>query len=109
MLIAAIDDFGYRFFLLLHILSVIVAFAPGFVWPVVANRLRKDNQPIGSDLSKIQLGNTVRVHGPALLATGVFGFGMIGLSSKVIKFSQSGMLHILLLLMLIDMIWKPGF
>ena len=35
MLLAAIDDFGYRLFLLLHILSVIVAFAPGFVWPVV--------------------------------------------------------------------------
>jgi uncharacterized membrane protein len=92
----------------------------------------------------------VRVHGPALLAAGIFGFALIGLSSKQWKFSQTwvsiamvlwfvmlgvvygmlapaerkagkgneaaeqrvamfnGMLHILLLLMLIDMIWKPG-
>ena len=86
-----------------------------------------------------------------MLAAGIFGFAMIGMSSKAIKFSQSwisialvlwfvmigvvygllapaertaskgsepaeqrvamfsGMLHLLLLLMLIDMIWKPGF
>ncbi len=150
MLIAAIDDFGYRLFLLLHILSVIVAFAPGFVWPVVTMRLRKEGQPLGASMSKIQAGDNLRIHGPALVAAGVFGFAMLGLSDKVWKFSQSwisialvlwfvmlgvlygllapaerkaghgdeaaeqrvamfgGMMHILLLLMLIDMIWKPG-
>lgn len=151
MLIAAQNDFGYRVFFLLHILAIIVAFAPGFVWPVITARLRKEGgQPLGPTMSKIQAGNTVRVHGPALLAAGVFGFGLIGLSDKAWKFSQSwvsiamvlwfvmlgvvygllapaerkagkgdeaaeqrvamfgGMLHVLLLLMLIDMIWKPG-
>jgi uncharacterized membrane protein len=150
VLIAAQNDFGYRLFLLLHILSIIVAFGPGFVWPVVAARLRKEGQPLGATLSKIQLGNNMRIHGPALVAAGVFGFALIGMSDKEWKFSQSwisialvlwfvmlgvlfgllapaerkasqgddaaeqrvamftGMLHVLLLLMLIDMIWKPG-
>lgn len=150
MLIAAQDDFGYRLFFLLHILSIVVAFAPGFVWPVVSAQRRKDGQPLGDALSKIQAANTTRIHGPALVAAGVFGFALIGLSSKAWKFSQSwisiamvlwfvmigvvfgllgpaerkagqgdepaeqrvamftGMLHILLLLMLIDMIWRPG-
>jgi uncharacterized membrane protein len=150
MLIAAIDDFGYRLFFLLHILSIIVAFGPGFVWPVVAARLRKEGQPLGTTLAKIQSGNTTRIQGPALVAAGVFGFAMVGMSDKAWKFSQSwvsiamvlwfvmlgvlvallvpaerkagdgdeaagprvamfsGILHLLLLLMLIDMIWKPG-
>lgn len=150
MLIAAIDGFGYRLFFLLHILAIVVAFAPGFVWPVVAVQLRKEGQPLGPIMTKIQAGNNMRIHGPALVAAGIFGFAMIGLSDKAWKFSQSwistalllwfvmigvlfallipaerkadgggraaeqrvamlaGILHVLFLLMLIDMIWKPG-
>jgi uncharacterized membrane protein len=154
MLVAAIDSFGYRLFFLLHILSIVVAFAPGFVWPVVAVQLRKAGQPLGPVMSKIRTANSMRIHGPALVLTGIFGFGMIGLSDKAWKFSQTwvsaalliwfvmigvlyallvpaerkagdgggdggkaaeqrvgmfgGILHVLLLLMLIDMIWKPG-
>lgn len=150
MLIASINDFGYRLFFLLHILSIVVAFAPNFVWPIVASQMRKDGQAVGGPLSKIQAATTTKIHGPALVAAGVFGFALIGLSDKAWKFSQSwisiamvlwfvmvgvvfgllapaekkagqgneaaeqrvamftGMLHILLLLMLIDMIWKPG-
>jgi len=151
MLIAAINGFGYRVFFLLHILAVIVAFAPGFVVPLMVNRVRRG----GGSLADNSLGahfaaNSRQVHGPALALAGLFGFAMIGLSDKVWKFSQTwvsialvlwfimlgvlvgllmpaekkagggsagaeqrismfgGMLHILLLLMLIDMIWKPG-
>jgi uncharacterized membrane protein len=151
MLVAAQDDFGYRLFLLLHIVAIVVAFAPGFVWPVVATQLRKEGQPLGAGLAKIQAASTMRIHGPALVAAGVFGFALIGLSNKQWKFSQqwisiamvlwfvmigvvflllvpaerkagqgseaaeprismyAGMVHILFLLMVIDMIWKPGY
>ncbi len=150
MLIAAETDFGYRLFFLLHILAILIAFAPGFVWPIVAAQQRQQGHPLGPVMAKIRAGNNMRIHGPALVAAGVFGLAMVGLSDKRWKFSQgwvsialllwfvmigvlfaalvpaerkagdggrpaekqvarfSGILQILLLLMLIDMIWKPG-
>lgn len=144
------DSFGYKLFFLLHILSVIVAFAPGFVWPVVSVNLKKQQKPVGPAIGALAAGNSTKVHGPALVLSGFFGFGLIGMSDKVWEFSQSwisvamllwfimigvlfgmmipaekrsaagdesadkivamssGILHLLLLLMLVDMIWKPG-
>ena len=152
MLIAVIDDSGYRILLLLHILAIIVAFAPGFVQPVVAARLRRQGTTSehGPAMFAQFAANSAQVHGPALALAGLFGLGLIGLSDKAYKFSQTwisialvlwfimlgivfallipaerkagrgdaaadqrvamygGMMHILLVLMLIDMIWKPG-
>jgi uncharacterized membrane protein len=144
------DSFGYKLFLLLHILTVIVAFAPGFVWPIVSVNLKKQGKPVGPAIGALAAGNTTKVHGPALVLAGFFGFGLIGMSDKVWEFSQSwisvamllwfimlgvvfgmmlpaekkaaagdasadkiismagGILHLLLLVMLIVMIWKPG-
>ncbi len=144
------DSFGYKLFFLLHILAVIVAFAPAFVWPVVSVQLKKQGKPVGPAIGALAAGNTTKVHGPALIGVGIFGFGLIGMSDKYFEFSQmwvslafvlwfamlgvlygvmlpaekkaaagdeagdkqvsmaGGILHLLLLLMLIDMIWKPG-
>ena len=127
-----------------------VAFAPAFVWPFVSVRLRKANQPVGATINQLAGGNTLKIHGPAFAASGIFGFGLIGVSDKVWAFDQTwisiamllwfvglgvmfglmapaekkaeagdegaeakltmygGMLHLLLFLLLIDMIWKPG-
>lgn len=144
------DSFGYKLFFLLHILTVIVAFAPAFVWPVVSVKLKKQGKPVGPAIGALAAGNNAMVHGPALVLTGLFGFGLIGMSDKAWEFSQAwvsvamllwfimlgvwfglmvpaekraaagdaaaeklqsmagGILHLLLVLMLIDMIWKPG-
>ena len=149
-MLAFVDSFGYKLFFLLHILAVIVAFAPAFVWPVVSVQLKKQGKPVGPSIGALAAGNTAKVHGPALVLVGLFGFGLVGMSDKVWEFSQSwvsvamllwfimmgvlfgmmlpaekkaaagdaaadkivsmagGILHLLLLLMLIDMIWKPG-
>lgn len=149
--LAAVDSFPYRVLLLLHILSVIVAFAPGFVNPVLSSRYRRDGEPLPSRVASKVAESTLAIHGPALALAGVFGLGLIGLSSSIYDFSQmwisiafllwfimlgvifglllpaqkkvaagdapaearvaafNGMLHLLLVLMLIDMIWKPGF
>jgi len=145
-----IDDAGYRIFLLLHIIAVVVAFAPGFVWPLVGLALRKEQKSLGT-LYAVIADNAMKIQGVGAILMGLFGLAMIGLSDSVIEFSQTwisialllwfltigvvygllfptlkkaaagneesearipmyyGMLHLLLLLAVIDMIWKPGF
>jgi uncharacterized membrane protein len=146
-----VNSFGYKLVFLLHILSVIVAFAPAFVWPFASVKLKKEGKPVGPTIGALAAGNTAKVHGPALVLVGLFGFGLVGMSDKLFSFSQSwvmaamvvwflmlgiifgmmlpaekkaaagdesadkivsmagGIMHLLLLVMLIIMIWKPGF
>ena len=88
MLLAAIGDTGYNVLLFLHILAAMVAMAPGFVWPIVSVALKKQGKPVGPAIGELAAGNTVKVHGPALVLTGIFGFGLIGMSDDVIEFSE---------------------
>jgi uncharacterized membrane protein len=146
-----VDTFGYKLMLLLHILAILVAFAPQFVWPIVSSKLAKEGKPVGPTVGALAGGNTAKIHGPALILAGVFGFGLVGMSEDLFEFSQTwisiamvlwfamlgviyglmvpaekkaaggdeeagkklamfnGIIHLLLLLVVIDMIWKPGF
>lgn len=146
-----VNTFMYKLFLVLHIFSVMVAFAPGFVWPLVSVRLKKAQKPVGPAIGEMAAGNTVKVHGPALVLAGVFGFALVGMSKKVFEMSQAwvsvgmllwfitlglvfgvmapaekkaaagdeggeklisavgGVLHLLLVVILVDMVFKPGF
>jgi uncharacterized membrane protein len=150
VVLAQLDSFGYRLFFLLHILAILVAFAPAFVWPVVNARLRNQGATPGAEIGKIIRDSWARIHGPALVLAGLFGIFMVILSDDAWKFSQTwvsmafllwvlmiavvfglmpwnerrnaegdaaadrrsaafnGILHLLLLLQVIDMIWKPG-
>ena len=123
-MVLAVGTFAYNTLFLLHILAVLVAFAP--------NLARSAPKPL---------------HAGALVLAGLFGLGLI--FEQDYEFSEpwisiafllwflmlgvvfgflaplgrrsaepavsgeraqmlTGMLHVLLLLMLIDMIWKPG-
>lgn len=152
-----VDTTGYHVLLFLHVLSIIVAFAPNFVWPFVSVKLKKEGKPVGPAIGDLAAGNTMRVHGPALVLAGVFGFGLIGMSKPegateaVFSFSQAwvsagmlvwflllgvvfgmmapaekraaagdagaekiismagGIMHLLLVVMLYLMIFKPGY
>ena len=156
MIVAAITDTGYKVLLVLHILALIVAFAPSFVWPFVSMRLRKQQDAngagvsVGKTINDLAGGNTLKIHGPAFALAGLFGFGLIGMSDKAFEFSQTwvsigmllwflglgvmfglmapaetraqqgdeaaetrltmygGMMHLLLLLLVLDMVFKPG-
>ncbi|HWJ97302.1 MAG TPA: hypothetical protein VNQ33_04025 [Acidimicrobiales bacterium] len=150
MVVAAYQDTGYNVMLLLHILAVIVAFAPAFVWPFASVKLKKEGKPVGPAIGALAAGNTAKIHGPALVLVGLFGFGLVGMSDKYIKFDQSwvmaamvvwflmlgiifgmmlpaekksaggdesadklvsmagGIMHLLLLVMLYLMVFKPG-
>jgi uncharacterized membrane protein len=84
-----VNTFGYKLMLFLHILAVIVAFAPAFVWPFVSVKLKKEGKPVGPAIGELAAGNTVKVHGPALVLAGIFGFGLVGMSKDVFSFSDA--------------------
>jgi uncharacterized membrane protein len=150
VIIAEIDSGLYNFVKLLHILAAIVAFAPGFVWPMLTSGLRRAGKSLGPEANQVASDFTLKVQGPAAVLAGIFGIGLIGLSDSIIEFSDTwisisfvlwfillgvvfgllvptyrklaggdvaaeqraamfhGMLHLVLVLMLIVMIWKPG-
>ena len=78
--LASSNTTGYKLMLFIHILAVIVAFAPAFVWPFVSVKLKKQGKPVGPAIGELAAGNTVKVHGPALVVAGIFGFGLVGMS-----------------------------
>jgi uncharacterized membrane protein len=83
------DDFLYQLVFLLHILSVIVAFAPAFVWPIVNVQTRKMGGQVPSRIAGLAARNTMTIHGPALVLVGFFGILMVLLSDEYYKFSQT--------------------
>jgi uncharacterized membrane protein len=72
--------------LFLHIVAVVVAFAPAVVHPLTFERMRDDGS-IGRFIG-IAADNGRKVYLPALVATGVFGIIMILLSDEVIGFDE---------------------
>lgn len=148
-MLAAIGSFGYNLMLFVHIVTVIVAFAPAVIHPVLEAQLRSDASA-RSRVFGFLAGNSRRIHAPALLLSGVVGMGLVGMSDKAFRMSQAwtagafvlwiamnGVLHavvipaeralaardesarqrltvgdaalnVMLVVMLVLMIWKPG-
>jgi hypothetical protein len=81
MVIAALRDNAYDAVLLLHIIAIVVAFAPAVVNPLTEARLKAD----GSERDLITFyraagANGRRIYFPALLVAGVLGGALIGMS-----------------------------
>ena len=160
MLVAAIGSTGYKVVLILHLLFLVVAFAPAFVWPMLNRQQKAAAQGAGPNDAgaanePVTLGAIARIadpmmHGGSLVLAGLFGIGLIGMSDKIFEFSQTwvslaflfwflmlglffaglipaqravrdhvadaesrlamcyGGMHLLLLLQIIVMVWKPG-
>ncbi len=128
---------GYRIVGLLHVLAVVVAFGPLFIYPSL------QRAGAGTTIAKLHL----RISLPALALVWVLGMGLVGMSDKVWKMSQTwivlsligwvilmlvswfmirpalsdtsdaargrlasgiGITHLLLVVMLYLMIFKPG-
>jgi hypothetical protein len=102
MLAVLLDSFGYRLMAMLHILSVVVAFGPLFVYP----GLRKAGAT--STLASLHMRMTL----PALVLMWVLGMGLAGMSEDAYELSQTWlMLSILLWLVLVAVSWfliKPA-
>jgi uncharacterized membrane protein len=84
MLLAAINDTPYDIVYLLHIIAVIVGTGAAFVVPVIAVRVRAAGQD-----TKAMDEAAASVMAPALLAAGVFGGALVGMSDDVYDFSQT--------------------
>jgi uncharacterized membrane protein len=90
VVIAAGTDSGiYKLLLFLHLLTVVAAFAPLFVQPLLLRELTRKRR---GDLPALALGglaNSRRVHAPALVLAGFFGILLIAASGKTWEFSQA--------------------
>jgi hypothetical protein len=145
LLLAEIGSTSYKVMLLLHVLAVIIAFAPAWLTPIVLRAAGTDR--VGADALQIAV---LRLSLPFVAVAGILGFGLAGISDKVFKMSQTwlsiaivlwlvqlavlfflarpafkalsegdaaargrvmaatGVTHLILLVMLYLMIWKPG-
>lgn len=144
------DDALYQVVYLLHIGTMVAAFAGAIVGPRLAALARTGDPALQGRVAAFMAEGTKLVHFPALLLAGLLGIVLILLSDDVYEMSQSwisiafvlwfamlgvqwfllrpaqlaaaggdaaagkkigmftGILHLLFLLMLIDMVWKPG-
>ncbi|MEO1060405.1 MAG: CopD family protein [Actinomycetota bacterium] len=86
MVLAAVNDGPYQLMSILHILTAIVAFAPAFVRPILIAQAKTTG-----DRSALQAlaGSSRRIYAPALIVTGVLGFGLSGMSEDVFELSQT--------------------
>ncbi len=87
MVLAAVTDFSYRLLFLLHIVSIVAAFAPAVVNPLVAARAKQDGQL--RTFAGYMAANDKRVHFPALVLAGLFGLGLVFSSDDLWKFDQA--------------------
>jgi len=88
LLVGVVGSGIYKALLLLHILAVLVAFAPAVVHALAGPRLMKVDEAAGRHFAGVAAGDDRTVHLPALLAVGVLGFALVGASGEAWKFSD---------------------
>jgi uncharacterized membrane protein len=146
LVLAEIGSTPYKVMLLLHVLLVVVGFAPAWLSPVLVRLTANGDRAAGEALEV----SILRYSLGGLAAAGILGFGLAGMSDKVFKMTQTwlsiaivlwlaqlvmifffarpaikaftagdasargrigmatGITHLLLLVMLYLMIFKPG-
>jgi len=84
-ILAAMDSTGYKIVLLIHVLAVIVGFAPLWLSPVLV-RLTAGGDKAAADGLDVSI---LRFSLPGIGLAGLLGFGLAGMSDKVFKMSQT--------------------
>lgn len=77
-MLAAIGSNPYNIVLLIHVLGAIVAFGAAFVNPVIYRIAQR--QGAGAAVAQGQAAATSRISIPAMIITGLIGFGVAGMS-----------------------------
>ena len=91
MLLAAVDSFGYRLILLLHILTVIVAFGASFALPVLGTKLQKLDGQARADAYAMTFETAKILIAPLIVVSGALGILLVGLAgddAPTIAFDQ---------------------
>lgn len=86
MILAAIGDTPYNIVLFLHVLSIIVGFAPIFVHPILAKQM--EGEAGQSALLRFMAGNAMRIYSSGVIVAGLLGFALAGMSDKVYSMSD---------------------
>jgi len=82
--LAAYMSTGYKIVLVLHLVTAVVAFAPAFMAFAVSRAAATDKGAATPLVEGVQ-----RLAIPAMVLTGVLGFGLAGMSDKLYKVSQT--------------------
>ncbi len=83
MIIAAVDDVSYEVALIVHLLASFIAAVPV---------LQPSLIPPSAATAPATLSATRRIYSPALIITGLLGFGLSGLSEGVHELGETWML-----------------
>ncbi len=83
MILAAVGDTPYNIVALLHIVAVVVAFAPAFVHPLLRSQVRSGGSTEQQPLLSIMAANARRFYGPALIVAGLLGIALVEMSDDV--------------------------
>ena len=85
VVLAALNSTGYKIVLLIHVLAVIIGFAPLWLTPVMV-RLTAAGDKAAADGLDVSI---LRFSLPGIGLAGILGFGLAGMSEKVFKMSQT--------------------
>ena len=86
-MLASVGSTPYNVMLVLHLLSAIVGVAPLLAQPLVQSQLSTSATRRAASAALVKNGR--RIAGPALILSGLSGFALAGMSSKVFKMSQT--------------------
>ncbi|MBV8297292.1 MAG: DUF2269 family protein [Acidimicrobiia bacterium] len=89
MLLGTVTSTGYRIVLALHLLAVIVGFGSVLLNGVYASKARRRGGAEGAAIAEANAEISFGVSMWFVYAIIIFGFALVGMSSKAIKFSQT--------------------
>lgn len=88
MVLAAVNGGLYKLLFLGHIVSLLVAFAPAVINPILAAQSKADGDEALIRIGGHMAANGRRIHFPALIALGGFGLALVLASDSVWEFDQ---------------------
>jgi uncharacterized membrane protein len=85
LVLAEIGSTSYNVMLFVHVLLVVIGFAPAWLTPMMVRLTANGDRSAGEMLETAVLRYSL----PALAVAGLLGFGLAGMSDKAFKMSQT--------------------
>jgi hypothetical protein len=101
IIFAQVGSGVYQLLLILHLVSVVVAFSPAIVHALTGTKLLKQDEPASRSFFGVAVANERTVYLPALVLVGLLGFAMVGMSDGTWKVTEPWVLVSALLWLII--------